>query len=113
MSDTSDFMVNTISGYAAISDLKLFYREFTSDEVQRLHSAETGGFDCIDPGVPSNGMQVGIPSLRNGTSVMFTCDTGYTLEGTDVITCIEGVWLDNIPVCTGIIVNDKQKPGRT
>ena len=40
-----------------------------------------------------------------GTKVTFSCEPGYLLDGSEVVTCIKnGVWSDEMPKCTGELV---------
>ncbi|XP_054751327.2 uncharacterized protein LOC129257098 [Lytechinus pictus] len=55
--------------------------------------------NCADPGVPSSGRQVGNPTYLQGTTVSFECEEGFTLIGASVISCEDGQWDREIPVC--------------
>ncbi|XP_078348042.1 sushi, von Willebrand factor type A, EGF and pentraxin domain-containing protein 1-like isoform X3 [Oculina patagonica] len=37
--------------------------------------------------------------FSNGRNVTYSCDPQYVLEGTAVVTCVDGQWLGQIPVC--------------
>ncbi|XP_071492238.1 uncharacterized protein [Diadema antillarum] len=53
--------------------------------------------DCTDPGTPVNGAQSG--SYENGATLSFTCNPGFTLVGAAVISCLNGIWSNDVPVC--------------
>ncbi|XP_033124345.1 uncharacterized protein LOC117122747 [Anneissia japonica] len=83
------------------------YDEYTCDEYP---------YDCLDnydespelcegkcpvPGAPENGDLIesfAYTFYRNGTTVDFVCDDGYTLQGSKSSTCFDGTFLD-IPTC--------------
>ena len=54
--------------------------------------------DCTDPGIPDNGLRTS-SNFSFNSSVNFTCYPGYQLTGSDVITCADGKWSDDIPSC--------------
>lgn len=39
--------------------------------------------------------------FSNGRNVTYSCDPLYELEGSEVMTCLDGQWLGQIPVCRG------------
>lgn len=48
----------------------------------------------------SDSIHISSGRLEFGTSVTFTCDTGYLLEGARTLICdINGTWSDPPPVC--------------
>ncbi|KAH0631151.1 hypothetical protein JD844_005313 [Phrynosoma platyrhinos] len=58
---------------------------------------------CPDPGIPDRGKRIG-NDFRLGSSVQFTCNEGYDLQGSKSITCkkLSGMiaaWSDQRPVC--------------
>ncbi|NXK34323.1 CR2 protein, partial [Piprites chloris] len=61
---------------------------------------------CTYPGEPPNGKLVVEEGLSFGSSVSFTCNTGYRLLGNSQINCVikhEGVtWDGDIPICEAI-----------
>ncbi len=56
---------------------------------------------CPDPGTPDNAVrQVSDESFTIGTRIVFGCQSGYTLEGMTLITCMEGgQWDAQPPLC--------------
>ena len=54
--------------------------------------------NCTDPGVPDNGGRLG-NDFTNGSVVSFTCNNGYTLQGTGSVTCYRGNWSGPVPQC--------------
>ena len=61
-----------------------------------LHTA----IDCGDPGTPTNG-QRSLSSTTYNSVVTYTCDVGYTLQGSNSRTCqSSGQWSGNVPQCT-------------
>ena len=54
---------------------------------------------CSNPGIPSNGHKIGEVYSYN-SSVLFYCNTGYNLMGSNRLTClVNGSWDANIPIC--------------
>ena len=55
--------------------------------------------DCGDPGTPTNG-QRSLSSTTYNSVVTYTCDVGYTLQGSNSRTCqSNGQWSGNVPQC--------------
>ena len=60
--------------------------------------------NCGDPGSPMNG-QRSLPSKAYNSVVTYTCDVGYTLQGSDRRTCqSNGQWSGSVPQCNGMLV---------
>ena len=56
--------------------------------------------DCGDPGTPSNG-QHSLSNTTYNSVVTYTCDAGYTLQGSNSRTCqSSGQWNGSVPQCT-------------
>uniref|UniRef100_A0A8C9W057 CUB and Sushi multiple domains 2 n=1 Tax=Scleropages formosus TaxID=113540 RepID=A0A8C9W057_SCLFO len=58
---------------------------------------------CPDPGIPERGKRKG-SDFRRGSTVHFSCDEGYELQGSKSITCLRVTdsyvgWSDDRPVC--------------
>uniref|UniRef100_A0A8C5NLT2 CUB and Sushi multiple domains 2 n=4 Tax=Passeriformes TaxID=9126 RepID=A0A8C5NLT2_JUNHY len=58
---------------------------------------------CPDPGIPERGKRIG-NDFRLGSSIQFSCNEGYDLQGSKSITCkrvsdIIVAWSDHRPVC--------------
>uniref|UniRef100_A0A7M4DYW0 CUB and Sushi multiple domains 2 n=1 Tax=Crocodylus porosus TaxID=8502 RepID=A0A7M4DYW0_CROPO len=58
---------------------------------------------CPDPGIPERGKRIG-NDFRLGSSIQFTCNEGYDLQGSKSITCkrvsdMIAAWSDQRPVC--------------
>ncbi|XP_038078003.1 uncharacterized protein LOC119745597 isoform X2 [Patiria miniata] len=64
------------------------------------HEVPTCVMDCGDPGTPVNGSQVGTPSYLAYTTVNFQCDSGFSIIGASVSTCIDGSWSLPVPTCS-------------
>ena len=57
--------------------------------------------DCDDPGTPTNG-QRSLSSTTYNSVVIYTCDVGYTLQGSNRRTCqSNGQWSGSVPQCIG------------
>ena len=55
--------------------------------------------DCGDPGTPTNGQQ-SLSSTTYNSVVTYTCDVGYTLQGSISRTCqSSGQWSGSVPQC--------------
>ena len=55
--------------------------------------------DCGDPGTPSNGQRSHSSTTYNSV-VTYTCDVGYTLQGSNSRTCqFSGLWNGSVPQC--------------
>ena len=60
--------------------------------------------DCGDPGAaPTNGQKVGT-DYTHGSTVVYSCDSGYTLVGTGTLTCTSGSWDNPVPNCEGVFI---------
>lgn len=69
----------------------------------RLPPTEYSLEPCEDPGVPAYSRRVGF-RFGVGDSLVFTCFSGYRLEGEHRITCLGGarrVWSALLPRCVG------------
>ncbi|XP_048587550.1 CUB and sushi domain-containing protein 3 isoform X3 [Nematostella vectensis] len=55
---------------------------------------------CPHPGVPSHGLIERL-RVRHGETTLFRCDLGYSLIGSDMITCSDGKWIPDPPQCKG------------
>ncbi|KAG5842350.1 hypothetical protein ANANG_G00176700 [Anguilla anguilla] len=58
---------------------------------------------CPDPGIPERGKRKG-SDFRRGSTVHFSCDEGYELQGSKSITCLRVTdsyvgWSDDRPIC--------------
>lgn len=53
---------------------------------------------CKDPGTPQHGAKIG-NNFEDGSTVRFICDVGYTLIGSKIIECREGIWSSSAPRC--------------
>ncbi|XP_006811433.1 E-selectin-like [Saccoglossus kowalevskii] len=65
-----------------------------------MYSCEAD-IDCLDPGSPDNGYQVGVSSFVHGSTVEFKCDLGYELIGVSQLTCSNRKWDTELPQCQG------------
>ena len=55
--------------------------------------------DCGDPGTPTNG-QRSLSSTTYNSVVTYTCDVGYTLQGSNSRKCLyTGRWKGSVPQC--------------
>ena len=60
--------------------------------------------DCGDPGTPTNG-QRSLSSTTYNSVVTYTCDAGYTLQGSNSRTCqSNGQWSGSVPQCNRELV---------
>lgn len=56
--------------------------------------------DCGFPGIFINGVVSRPNGTLYGTNATYTCNVGYTLEGSDTRTCEPaGIWMPKAPVC--------------
>ena len=56
--------------------------------------------NCSDPGTPTNG-QRSLSSTAYNSVVTYTCNVGYTLQGSNNRTCqSDGQWNGSMPQCT-------------
>ena len=57
------------------------------------------GFDCVDPGTPTNG-QSNVSNSTYSSVVTYTCDVGYALHGSDSRVCHSNrQWSGSVPQC--------------
>ena len=69
--------------------------------------------DCGDPGTPANG-QRSLSSTTYNSVVTYTCDVGYTLQGSNSRTCqSNGQWSGSVPQCIGKSVRNLYKHNRS
>ena len=55
--------------------------------------------DCGDPGTPTNG-QRSLSSTTYNSVVTYSCDVGYTLQGSNSRKCLhDGQWKGSAPKC--------------
>ena len=60
--------------------------------------------DCGDPGTPTNGERA-LSNTTYNSVVTYTCDVGYTLQGSDSRTCqSNGQWSGSVPQCNGLYI---------
>ena len=55
---------------------------------------------CPEPGRIKHGNKIG-QNYGHGKTVRYRCNSGYTLEGEDRLTCDDGRWNLNMPRCKG------------
>ena len=55
---------------------------------------------CGEPDVPKYGWKSG-RNYMHGNSVRFRCISGFQRIGSEFLTCDDGKWNKNIPVCKG------------
>lgn len=61
---------------------------------------------CGNPGIPSNGMKIG-SNHSYGASIQFTCNQGYTLQGSQERICQNsGEWSGSQPTCQIVSCGD-------
>ena len=75
--------------------------------------------NCGDPGTPINGFHNG-GSYSLDTRVVYNCQNGYVLRGSQTLTCMEtGEWSDPVPTCEPVncgdpgMVENAQRTGDT
>lgn len=65
------------------------------------------GFDlvkCEDPGTPNYGYRIRDEGHFTDTVVLYSCNPGYAMHGSDTLTCLSGdrrVWDKPLPSCVG------------
>ena len=65
---------------------------------------------CSNPGTPSNGYKIGSVYSYN-SSILFSCNTGYNLIGSSVLTCLaNGSWDIDAPSCHIVNCGDPGTP---
>ena len=66
-----------------------------------LHTFPCADVDCGTLGNPANGM-VSVSTTTYNSVATYSCNTGHTLTGDDMRTCLEtGLWSNTEPTCTG------------
>ena len=64
--------------------------------------------DCGDPGTPTNGQHSDTRTTFS-YAVFYTCDVGYTLQGSNSRTCqSNGQWSGSVPQCNGMLINKQE-----
>lgn len=64
---------------------------------------------CSEPGIPGNGSRTG-DNFLHSSSVSFTCDQGFDLQGEKSITCTDGTWSNTRPRCKVVSCEDPGTP---
>ena len=60
--------------------------------------------DCGDPGTLTSG-QRNLSNTTYNSVVTYTCDVGYTLQGSNSSTCqANGQWTGSVPQCNGMLI---------
>ncbi|XP_072046364.1 uncharacterized protein [Amphiura filiformis] len=56
---------------------------------------------CRTRGTPENGIEMGTfkYNYKSGENATFGCNFGYTMVGSATVTCVNGVWSDDLPFC--------------
>ncbi|XP_071998418.1 CUB and sushi domain-containing protein 1 isoform X2 [Engystomops pustulosus] len=58
---------------------------------------------CEDPGIPNYGYKIRDEGHFSDTTIMYSCNPGYTMHGSSILTCLSGdrrVWNKPLPTCT-------------
>ncbi|XP_075718053.1 CUB and sushi domain-containing protein 1 [Rhinoderma darwinii] len=58
---------------------------------------------CGDPGIPNYGYKIRDEGHFADTTIMYSCNPGYTMHGSSILTCLSGdrrVWNKPLPTCT-------------
>lgn len=59
---------------------------------------------CEDPGIPNYGYKIRDEGHFIDTVILYSCNPGYTMHGSSIITCLSGdrrVWDKPLPACIG------------
>ncbi|XP_037549410.1 CUB and sushi domain-containing protein 1 [Nematolebias whitei] len=108
----SIWLTGTALPSPVISNKNWLRMHFTSDSNHRrkgfsaqyqVSQSGIAGDVCPDPGVPENGKRMG-SVFQIGSSVQFSCDDSYVLQGSKSITCQRvtdtlAAWSDHRPIC--------------
>ncbi|XP_077568652.1 CUB and sushi domain-containing protein 1-like isoform X2 [Stigmatopora nigra] len=83
--------------------VKMMPNKDSSHKNAVLSQSGLAGDVCPDPGVPENGKRMG-SAFQVGSSVQFSCDDSYVLQGSKSITCQRvtdtlAAWSDHRPIC--------------
>ncbi|XP_073531495.1 CUB and sushi domain-containing protein 1 isoform X2 [Phyllobates terribilis] len=57
---------------------------------------------CEDPGIPNYGYKIRDEGHFADTTIMYSCNPGYTMHGSSILTCLSGdrrVWNKPLPTC--------------
>ena len=69
-------------------------------KVMQVLSLYHVAINCSDPGTPTNGHR-NLSNTTYNSVVTYTCDVGYTLQGSNSRTCqSNGSWNGSVPECT-------------
>ena len=84
------------------------YRDLLGSVTLSYHSpvysaiVSSPAINCGDPGTPTNG-QRSLSSTTYNSVVTYTCDVGYTLQGSNSRTCqSDGQWSGSVVQCSGM-----------
>ena len=89
-------VVIPVSAFSCVSLIKSVALQFIHTTLYWFYTA---AIDCGDPGTPTNG-QRSLSSTTYNSVVTYTCDVGYTLQGSNSRTCqSDGQWSGSVPQC--------------
>ena len=72
--------------------------------LQLVQFSSSPAIDCGDPGTPTNG-QRSLSSTTYNSVVTYTCDVGYTLQGSNSRTCqSDGQWSGSVAQCQRMLI---------
>ncbi|KPP67001.1 CUB and sushi domain-containing protein 1-like, partial [Scleropages formosus] len=101
------FSGTELLGVTLNSTSNSLWLEFISDAANtsrgfELHFNSVELDKCEDPGTPPFGYRQVDGGRSAGSSLLYSCDAGYTLRGSAVLTCLMGdrrVWSSPLPQC--------------
>uniref|UniRef100_A0A8B9LZ55 CUB and Sushi multiple domains 2 n=1 Tax=Astyanax mexicanus TaxID=7994 RepID=A0A8B9LZ55_ASTMX len=110
---SSELMEVTLNSTSSTMFMEFISNSENTSKGFELHFTSFELVKCEDPGVPQFGYKREDKGHFAGSTVSYNCDPGYTLKGTEVLTCLRGerrAWDSPLPQCVaecgGMIKDD-------
>uniref|UniRef100_A0AAR2L905 CUB and Sushi multiple domains 2 n=1 Tax=Pygocentrus nattereri TaxID=42514 RepID=A0AAR2L905_PYGNA len=98
----TELMEMTLNSTSSTMFMEFISNNENTSKGFELHFTSFELVKCEDPGVPQFGYKREDKGHFAGSTVSYSCDPGYTLKGTEVLTCLRGerrAWNSPLPQC--------------
>uniref|UniRef100_A0AAY4DQL8 CUB and Sushi multiple domains 2 n=1 Tax=Denticeps clupeoides TaxID=299321 RepID=A0AAY4DQL8_9TELE len=98
----TELLDTTLNSTSSSMWLEFISNEENSSKGFELHFTSFDLVKCEDPGVPQFGYKLEDRGHFAGSTVSYSCDPGYTLRGSAILTCLRGerrAWDNPLPLC--------------
>uniref|UniRef100_A0AAY4DQP8 CUB and Sushi multiple domains 2 n=1 Tax=Denticeps clupeoides TaxID=299321 RepID=A0AAY4DQP8_9TELE len=99
---STELLDTTLNSTSSSMWLEFISNEENSSKGFELHFTSFDLVKCEDPGVPQFGYKLEDRGHFAGSTVSYSCDPGYTLRGSAILTCLRGerrAWDNPLPLC--------------